>query len=351
MTLRAHKRIGLAYVPTPLLPQGHLGETMPSVDPSATATRSHEAISPFRIAIEQHALDDLRERLDRTRWPDELPGVGWGYGIPLVYVKELAHYWRHEFDWRAAEERLNACAQFTTTIDGANLHFAHIRSPEPDAMPLIMIHGWPGSFAEFTEIAGPLVDPIAHGGERQDAVHLVLLGLLSPAERDRTIASWAAFQEWLGERDGYAAMQSTRPQTLAYGLTDSPVGQLAWIMEKFKDWTDSHDRAENAIDRDHLLTNVSIYWFTATAGSSARIYHERAHADHQGSPPEPSSAPTAVAVFPRDNFIPLRHVGERTNTIVRWTEFDRGGHFAAMEQPDLLIADIRAFVRQLRDDR
>jgi pimeloyl-ACP methyl ester carboxylesterase len=398
-----------------------------------TATRSDEAISPFRIAIEQHALDDLHERLDRTRWPDELPGVGWGYGIPLDYVKELAHYWRHEFDWRAAEDRLNACAQFTTTIDGATLHLAHIRSPEPDATPLIMIHGWPGSFAEFTETAGPLVDPVAHGGDRQDAFHLVLpsipgfgfsgptfepgwherrvatafielmrrlgyeryvtqggdwgaaisremgrtepqrvigvhlnllvnghavekpdpteLGLLSPAERARTIASWAAFQEWLGERAGYAALQSTRPQTLAYGLTDSPVGQLAWIMEKFKDWTDSHDRAENAIDRDHLLTNVSIYWFTATAGSSARIYHERAHADHRGSPPEPSATPTAVAVFPRDNFIPLRHVGERTNNIVRWTEFDRGGHFAAMEQPDLLIADLRAFVRQLRADR
>jgi pimeloyl-ACP methyl ester carboxylesterase len=389
------------------------------------------AIHPFRIAVPQRELDDLHDRLDRTRWPDELPAAGWDYGIPLGYVKELVHHWRHVYDWRAAEATLNEWPQFTTTIDKANIHFAHIRSPEPDAMPLIMTHGWPGTFAEFAAVAGPLSDPRAHGGDPADAFHLVLanipgfgfsgptrergwefkrvaaafadlmrrlgyerygaqggdwgsaisrelgvaypdrvngvhlnllvdghatqeptpeeLAALSPDERERTVASWAGFQEWMRERVGYGVLQSTRPQTLAYGLTDSPVGQLAWIAEKFWDWTDSRDRPEDAIDRDELLTNVSIYWFTATAGSSARIYYERAHADYWGSPPEPSRTPTAVAVFPRDNFIPLRHIGERTNRIVRWTEFERGGHFAAMEQPQLLVEDIRMFFRELRN--
>jgi len=170
---------------------------------------------------------------------------------------------------------------------------------------------------------------------------------LSPSERRRTLASWERNQEWRRDRQGYADIQSTRPQTLAYGLTDSPVGQLAWIAEKFKEWTDSRDRPEDALDRDHLLTNVMLYWLTRTAGSSARIYYERAHADYWGAPPEPSTVPTALAAFPHENFIPLRHIAERTDNIVQWTEYDRGGHFAAMEQPNLLVADIRAFFRKL----
>ncbi|MFL6056538.1 MAG: epoxide hydrolase family protein [Actinoallomurus sp.] len=392
-----------------------------------------ERIRPYRIDIPQADLDDLHARLDRTRWPDELPGVGWAYGVPRHYLRELVRYWRHEFDWRAAEARLNAWPQFTTTIDGATIHFAHIRSPEPDATPLIITHGWPGSIAEFTEIAGPLTDPRAHGGDPADAFDLVIpsipgfglsgptrqagwefqriaaafaelmrrlgyrrygaqggdwgaaisrelgrirpdevigvhlnllpggaataepdadeLAALSPAERDRALASWRRNREWERESIGYAAIQSTRPQTLAYALTDSPAGQLAWIVEKFKEWTDSKDRPEDAVDRDQLLTNVMLYWLTGTAGSSARIYYERAHAGYWGRPPETSTAPTALAVFPHDNFIPLRHIAERTNTIVRWTEYDRGGHFAAMEQPDLLVADVREFFRSLRPGR
>lgn len=359
-----------------------------------------------------------------------MPGAGWEYGIPRDYLMELVRYWRHEYDWRTAEARLNEWPQFTTTIDGADIHFAHIRSPEPGATPLLVTHGWPGSIVEFTEIAGPLTDPRAHGGDPSDAFHLVmpsipgfgfsgptrepgwefrrvtaafaelmrrlgyqrygvqggdwgslisrelgrtrpdqvigvhlnllprsavteepdadLLARLSPAERDRTLASWRRTQEWDRDSGGYAAIQSTRPQTLAYGLTDSPVGQLAWIAEKFKEWTDSSTRPEDAVDRDHLLTNVMLYWLTRTAGSSARIYYERAHSDYWEASPEPSAAPTALAVFPRDNFIPVRHIAEQTNNIVRWTEFDRGGHFAAMEAPELLVGDIRAFFRQLR---
>jgi pimeloyl-ACP methyl ester carboxylesterase len=175
------------------------------------------------------------------------------------------------------------------------------------------------------------------------------LAALSPKERERTLASWERIKAWSRERQGYADLQSTRPQTLAYSLTDSPVGQLAWIVEKFKEWTDSKDRPEDAVDRDQMLTNVMLYWLTGTAGSSARIYYERAHADYWGNPPESSTTPTALAVFPQDNFIPLRHIADRTNEIVQWTEHDRGGHFAAMEQPELLVNDIQRFFRTLRE--
>ncbi|TQK43566.1 pimeloyl-ACP methyl ester carboxylesterase [Streptomyces sp. SLBN-118] len=385
------------------------------------------ALHPFRIDVPQRDLDDLHERLDRARWPDELPGAGWDYGVPLGYLRQLARYWRHEYDWRAAEAKLNEWRQFTTVIDGATVHFAHIRSPEPNATPLIVTHGWPGSIVEFTDVAGPLTDPRAHGGDPADAFHLVLpsipgfgfsgptretgwefrrvaaafaelmgrlgygrygaqggdwgaavsrelgrahpervigvhlnllpgaaateqpgpdeLAALSPAERERTLASVKRSQAWDRDRKGYADIQATRPQTLAYALTDSPIGQLAWIAEKFKEWTDSRDRPEDAVDRDQLLTNVMLYWLTGTAGSAARIYYERAHSGDTG--PEPSTTPTALAVFPHDNFVPLRHIADRTNTIVRWTEFDRGGHFPAMEEPDLLVTDVRAFFRQL----
>jgi len=393
-------------------------------------TMPDERIYPFHVDVPQADLDDLYERLDRARWPDELPGVGWAYGVPLDYLKELAHYWRHEYDWRAAEKKLNEWPQFTTTIDGATVHFAHIRSPEPDATPLIITHGWPGSIVEFADIVGPLSDPRAHGGDPADAFHVVApsipgfglsgptretgweyrraatafatlmarlgyrrygaqggdwgaaisreigrtggeriigvhlnllpgsaasaepdadeLATLSPAERDRTVASWERGQHWRRDSQGYADIQSTRPQTLAYGLTDSPVGQLAWIVEKFKEWTDSRERPEDAVNRDQMLTNVMLYWLTGAAGSSARIYYERAHAAYWGAAPEPSTAPTALAAFPHENFIPLRHIAEQTNNIVQWSEFDRGGHFAAMEEPNLLIADIRAFFRKVR---
>jgi len=383
-----------------------------------------ERIQAFHVDIPQDDLDDLRCRLDRTRWPDELPDSGWAYGVPLGHLKALARYWRHEYDWRAAEARLNQWPQFTTSIDGTSIHFAHLRSAHPDAIPLLMTHGWPGSFAEFTEVAGPLTDqqgdPAFHlvlpsipgfglsgpttqqgwehsrvaaafatlmerlgyprygvqGGDwgaaisrelgrahpdRVIGVHLNLLpgafqdhepsaaelAALDPAERERTLASWTRYQQWRRDRQGYAGLQATRPQTLAYGLTDSPVGQLAWIAEKFKEWTDSGDGPADAVDRDWLLTNVMLYWLTRTAGSSARIYYERAHASYQDCPPQPSTAPTALAVFPRDNFILLRHIAERADNIVQWTEYDRGGHFAALEQPEILVNDIRRFFRGL----
>jgi epoxide hydrolase len=389
------------------------------------SSRTDAEIRPFRIDIPQQDLDDLQNRLARTRLPDELPGVGWDYGAPLGYVQELAEYWRTGYDWRIWEAKLNSYPQFTTAIDAQNIHFLHVRSSEPDALPLILTHGWPGSVAEFMEIIGPLTDPRAHGGDPADAFHVVApslpgFGLSGPTRQagwteQRVAEAWAELMrrlgyerygaqggdvgagvspnvgrvapdkvvgvhvnaatvgfmpfppleeseleelsdiekarverigQFMGDMFGYAQIQSTRPQTLAYGLTDSPVGQLAWIVEKFKEWT--HPRAglpEDSVDRDHMLTNVMLYWLTATAGSSARIYYEGAHAGGWGAP-ERSTVPTGVAVFSED--ISIRRYAEREHNIVHWTDFDRGGHFAAMEEPDLLVGDVRTFFRGLR---
>jgi pimeloyl-ACP methyl ester carboxylesterase len=381
-------------------------------------TAADPAVRPFRIDVPQADLDDLRDRLSRTRWPDQLPGTGWDYGIPVDYVRELAEYWRTGFDWRAAERRLNEFPQFTTSIDGQNVHFLHVRSPEPDALPVIMTHGWPGSVVEFTRVIGPLTDPRAHGGDPGDAFHLVLpsipgfafsgptretgwgprriarawdelmrrlgyprygaqggdwgstisreLGLIVPGHvagvhlnmlftpapdgaGDLTEAEKARLDRLRRFRQsgsGYGAIQATRPLTVAYGLTDSPAGQLAWITEKFGEWTDGGLPGE-AVDRDQLLANVSVYWLTATAGSSARLYYEAAHSGAWG-PPERSSAPTGVAVFPGEIAPAIRRFAELTNNIVHWTEFDSGGHFAAMEAPDLLVGDVREFFRRFR---
>ncbi len=387
--------------------------------------RSDTEIRPFRIDIPQADLDDLRERLARTRWPDELPGVGWSRGVPLDYLKELATYWADGYDWRAHEARLNAYPQFTTTIDSANVHFLHVRSSEPDALPLVITHGWPGSIVEFLAIIGPLADPAAHGGDPADAFHLVIpsipgYGLSGPTRQagwttTRIAHAWAELMRRLGYRrygaqggdwgafvspelgrvdpdhvlgvhvnaasvgfiplgpvdpdelatfteaeqlrlerlatstagpgNGYFQLQATRPQTLAYALTDSPVGQLAWIVEKFKEWTHAAELPEDAVDRDQLLTNVMLYWLTGTAGSSARLYYDNSHAgDSWGQ--QPGTTPTGVAVFAEDYAI--RRYAERGNTIVHWTEFDRGGHFAAMEVPDLLVGDVREFFRRFR---
>ncbi|MEV0162309.1 epoxide hydrolase family protein [Nonomuraea fuscirosea] len=376
------------------------------------------SIDPFRIDIPQADLDDLRDRLGRTRWPDELPGVGWSYGVPTSYARELAEYWRTTYDWRAQEAALNAYPQFTTEIDRQTVHFMHVRSPEPDALPLIITHGWPGSIAEFMKVIGPLTDPRAHGGDPADAFHVVApslpgFGFSGPTRETgwnlrRVARAWAELMRRLGydrygaqggdtgalvspelgrvapgevagvhvngalgfpsfepgeteglteaerarlalytdhDRSGYAMIQSTRPQTLAFGLHDSPAGQLAWIAEKFKEWTDpAHDLPEDAVDRDQLLTDVSIYWFTGTAGSSARLYKEGA--TDWGQPVDKSDVPTGVAVFPGDPGI--RRVAEREHHVIHWSEFGRGGHFAAMEAPDLLVADVRAFFRLVR---
>ncbi|MGH3876893.1 MAG: epoxide hydrolase family protein [Actinophytocola sp.] len=385
-------------------------------------------MEPYRIEIPQADLDDLRRRLADTRWPTELPDTGWDRGVPLGYLAELAEYWRTEFDWRAAEARLNAHPQFTTEIDGATVHFLHVRSPEPDATPLLVTHGWPGAVAEFLDVIGPLADPRAHGGDPADAFHLVIpsipgFGFSGPHGQAgwstaKVATAWAELMSRLGydryvaqggdagsvislalgrtdpehllgvhvnmlmtfpsgdpeelaglpesdlarlgrlqrfdtELSAYMKLQSTRPQTLAYALTDSPVGQLAWVVEKFREWTDSDKVPEDAIARDLILTIVSIYWLTGTAGSSAQLYFEDAEGLRQisgagGAAPPPVTVPVGVAVFPHDILLPIRRLADRDlPTITHWTEFEHGGHFAAMEQPASLVADIRAFVRSL----
>lgn len=381
-------------------------------------------VQPFRVEVPQAQLDDLAERLARTRWPDELPGVGWDHGVPLDYLKDLAEHWRTSYDWRVHEARLNQIPQFTTTIDGQRIHFLHVRSRGPDAMPLLLIHGWPGSIVEFLDVIGPLSDPRAHGGEPADAFHLVIpsipgFGFSGPtrdtAWTNRRVAEafaelmsrlgyerygaqggdWGAMiapelgridaehvigvhvnaatmgfipfgppgpeelatfsdaekarlqrlgASTAGPGTGYFEIQANRPQTVAYGLTDSPVGQLAWIVEKFKEWTYGSGLPEDAVDRDRMLTNVMLYWLSRTANSSARLYYENVHAGSWSQ--QPGTTPTGVAVFAEDYAI--RRYAERGNNIVHWTEFDRGGHFAAMEEPELLTADVRDFFRGLR---
>ncbi|WP_167139538.1 epoxide hydrolase family protein [Diaminobutyricimonas sp. TR449] len=389
-------------------------------DTADTGNAADTDIRRFRIDIPQAELDDLHARLGNTRWPDELPDVDWDYGVPISYLKPLAEYWRTSYDWRAYEARLNEFPQFTTTIDEQNIHFVHVRSPEPNALPLIITHGWPGSIVEFMNIIGPLTDPRAHGGQKADAFHVVApsmpgfgfsgptsetgwdmahiaqawkelmhrlgyerygaqggdtgavisptlgridsehvvgvhvngslgfpvgdpdeLARMTDVERERV----AGLERQLQEGAGYAIIQSTRPQTVGIGLTDSPAGQLGWIVEKFKEWTDpAAGLPEDAVDRDQMLTNVSVYWLTRTAASSARLYKE-AQASW-GQPTERSEVPSGVAVFPGD--FGIRAVAERENNVVHWSEFEHGGHFAAMEVPDLLIGDVRTFFRDLR---
>jgi epoxide hydrolase len=396
----------------------HHAETIPTVEHDRA-----QAIHPFRIAIDQADLDDLRDRLARTRWPDELPATGWSRGVPLDYLRELAAYWRSSYDWRVHEARLNSVPQFRTEIDGQTLHFLHARSPEPDALPLIITHGYPSSIVEILEIIGPLTDPRSHGGNPADAFHVVapsipgfgfsvpvgetgwdmprvarafaelmrrlgyerygahgsdigagvagmlasiqptqvigvhtttdptsfmILGAeipidtsgLSAAEREHV----KRLQEHFQEGKGYLQLQSTRPLMLAYSLTDSPVGQLAWIVEPFKEWTNPAATVpDDAIDRDLLLTNVSLYWFTRTGASAANFLYESAHSVDWVAA---SDVPQGMAVFNADPI--LRRVLDPENTLAHWSEFDRGGHFPAMEAPDLLVDDVRTFFRRFR---
>ena len=381
----------------------------------------------FRIEIPQPDIDDLHDRLRRIRWPRPLPDARWDRslpdgrwerGVPVEYLRSVVDRWL-EYDWREWEARLNAYPQYLTRIDDQPIHFLHARSPEPDALPLILTHGWPGSVAEFLEIIGPLTDPRSYGADPADAFHVVAPsvpghGFSVPLEQpgwnhERIARAWAVLMSRLGysrygaqggdtgsvvspllgridpehvvgvhingglafpnarpgdlddldPRDqaklraaehvrrtgtGYAELQSTKPQTVSFALSDSPVGQLAWILEKFHDWTDpARPLPEDAVALGHLLTDVSIYWFTNTSATSANLYYEnRAVASGTFR----SAVPTGVAVFPTDPAI--RHILEREHTITHWTEYDRGGHFAALEAPDLLIDDIRAFFRTVR---
>lgn len=369
-----------------------------------------EEVVPFRVEISQAEVDDLRERLRRTRWPVEQRLAG-ARGIPGARVRELAEHWASAWDWRAQEARLNEWPQVTTAVGGARLHALHVRSPEPDAVPLVLLHGWPGSVVEFLEVLGPLADPAAHGGDPADAVHLVVpslpgygfsgptpdggwttqrmasaiaellrrlgydryvahggdwgssvardLGVLDrdhvlglhltmtmglvverPESDDERVAAEKG-RFYLDELSGYNKLQATRPLALAPALTDSPAALLAWIAERFAEWTDPASR----IDVDQLLANVAVYWFTRTGPSSAQVYWERLHGPMWTWP---ADVPTGVAVLPHDLSRPVRRAVEGAVNLISWTEFDRGGHFPAMEVPDLLVDELRRFVRLVR---
>jgi pimeloyl-ACP methyl ester carboxylesterase len=390
-------------------------------------------IRPFRIDVPEADLQDLQSRLARTRWPSTPRVDDWSRGVPVGYLKGLAEYWATGFDWRAQEAALNKIPQFTTEIGGQTIHFLHARSPEPNALPLILTHGWPSSPVEFTALIGPLTDPRAHGGDPADAFHIVVpslpgYGFSNPiGEAGFSLFGvaqyWAALMSRLGyqryaaqgtdvgsgvagmlpmadpqhvagvhlsgtsaappfspalelnglcaadraraekfnkardEGFGYLWLQSTRPQTLAYALNDSPAGQLAWIVEKFYEWTDPAARLpEEAVDRDQMLTNISIFWFTGSGASAAHAVYEgmqawRAFAAQQDSGEaqqwqEQADPPTGVAVFAADTTI--RSLMDPLGKIEHWSQYGRGGHFAAMEVPDLLSNDIRTFCRPLR---
>jgi microsomal epoxide hydrolase len=379
------------------------------------------AIEPFTIAIPDEQLDDLRARLARTRLPAQLPDAGWDYGTERGYLAELLAYWRDEYDWRRAEAMLNAFDNYVTEIDGTRVHFIHVRSPEPDALPLVVTHGWPGSVVEFTEIIRPLSDPGAHGADRADAFHVVCPSIpgyaFSGPTRERgwgprrIAAAWATLMAGLGyerygaqggdwgamlstqlglvdpehlvgihlnmvvappppdldldhlaadERvalatyaqyrqvdSGYAKLQATKPQTIGYALDDSPAGLAAWIVEKFRTWSDCAGDLERGFTKDQLLDNVMLYWLTGTAHSAGRLYYE---AERLGGsvPDRRVDVPVGVAAYPGEIIRPARRWAEQRYDLRHWTEMPRGGHFAAFEEPELLVDDVRAFFRPLR---
>ena len=386
-------------------------------------------VAPFEISVTDEVLDDLKLRLRRTRWPEAETVDDWSQGVPLAYLQEVCDYWANGYDWRARERALNRFEQFVARLDDMDVHFIHARSPEPNAIPLLVTHGWPGSVVEFAKVVGPLSDPVAHGGSAADAFHVVCPSLpgygfsAKPARPgwgiDRIADCWAQLMAGLGyarygaqggdwgsgvsialatrhteaclglhlnmvmrthmaipdlgsddpswtaeEQDavealrwlmgwgsGYNRQHSTRPQTVGYGLTDSPAGQAAWVLEKFKDWTDCDGHPENILSRDELLDNVMVYWLGASAASSARLYWERFNsgATDSNRGDGPVTVPTAVARFPAEIAPPVRRWCEPYfSDIRRWTHMPRGGHFAAMEQPELFVADVRAFFRDLR---
>ncbi len=377
---------------------------------------THEII-PFRIEIRPEEIDDLANRLSRTRWPEPETVDDWSQGVPLGYVRDLCHYWADGYRWSEREERLNSFPQFRTEIDGLGIHFLHVPSPHPDALPLVMTHGWPGSFVEFLEVIGPLTDPGAHGADAADAFHLVIPSLPGYAFSDkpsspgwglqRTARAWAQLMarlgynrygaqggDWgsgvttsLGLQDpehvvgihlnmvigfpgpddgelteaeqesmaavtyyndwdsGYSKQQSTRPQTIGYALVDSPAGQCAWILEKFWSWTDTSGDPVGALGADRVLDNVMLYWLPQTAASSARMYWESFRAFTF----DPVSVPMGGSVFPKEIFRASRRWAARQYQDIRyWGEPPVGGHFAAFEQPEIFVDEVRAFFRTVR---
>ena len=381
------------------------------------------SIKPFKIDVPQAKIDDLHARLKNTIMPSEIKGAGWSYGATHEYVQGMVDHLLGDYDWRKNEAKINQYPQFTTEIDGQNIHFLHVESKEQNATPLMLIHGWPGSIVEFLDVIEPLTNPVKFGGKAEDAFHVVIpslpgfgfsgpthesgwnndriaaafnalmgmlgyehygvqggdagaivgpamgrlapenvigihvnaatmgfipMGPIDPADMatftDSEKARVGRLQQFMAERFGFNAIQSTRPQSLAYAISDSPAGLLAWVSELFTDYGDN----VNMVNREAFLTNFMIYWATNTAASSIRYYYENAHDPNAWTPKENSGVPTAVAVF-EDGDVAIRKYGEQGNNIVRWTEFEKGSHYAVLESPKVWLGDVRAFFGDLRN--
>ena len=374
-------------------------------------------ITPFQIAIPESDLDDLRTRLEHTRWPESEVVDDWTQGIPLSYLKEVCDYWKTSYNWRTVEKRLNALPQYTTKIDGLDVYFIHIRSSNEDARPLLLTHGWPGSVIEFLKVIGPLTEPVQHGASEAESFHLVIPALPGfgfsekPSKTgwsvDKIARAWselmlrlgytkylaqggdwgAAITASIGAQDpehciglhtnmpvvapsgellenlttleedalrarqfyqdwdsGYSKQQSTRPQTLGYSLVDSAAGQAAWILEKFYQWTDCNGHPENVLSRDELLDNVMLYWLTASGASSARIYWE----SFASGSNENVNVPSGCSIFPKEIFkASQRWVETRFKDLRYFNVLDTGGHFAAFEQPELYVQEVRACFQKM----
>jgi len=382
------------------------------------------AIEPFKINISDAALSDLKERLIRTRWPDAIPHSGWAYGLDLAYMHTIRDYWLNRFDWRRHEAEWNKLPHYRFQADGLQVHFIHVHGRGPRPLPILLTHGWPGSFIEMLRVVPLLTDPQAFGAGPNDSFDVVVpslpgfgfsgrpeqpgmntfkiagiwvklmqelgypkflaqggdfganvstvlawkhkehvLGLhlnyipgsyhpyVDAAESPMTeeeLRSQVEDARWFEEKGGYCTVQNTQPQTLAFALHDSPMGLAAWLIDKFRDWSDCDGDVERRFSKDDLLANVSLYWLTETTGSSMRLYFERRQAPLHFGKGERISTPTAVARFPKEEPFPVRSWVERVYDIARWTTMPKGGHFAAWEEPELLVQDIREFARQFR---
>jgi pimeloyl-ACP methyl ester carboxylesterase len=380
-----------------------------------------EAVSPFSISVPQTAIDDLRHRLDSTRYPERETVGDWTQGVPLDKARALIAYWRDRYDWRRFEARASSFPHFRTRIDGLGVHFIHARSPHANAMPIVFTHGWPGSFVEFLEVIGPLTEPTRFGGNADDAFHVVVPSLPGfafsdkPSETgwgvERMAKAWVTlmqrlgYERWVaqggdwgsgvthalarlrppgliaahvnwpfvfpskppenptpaeqraferaawfqGEQSGYFREQATRPQTIGYALADTPAGQALWIYEKFQAWTDNRGNPEDALSIDAMLDDISLYWFTNTAASSARIYWENTRSGGAGLSAGRIELPMAASIFPREIFCPPKEWAEALwPNLFYWNEVDKGGHFAAFEQPKLFVGEMRNAFKSLR---
>ena len=382
------------------------------------------AAESFRIAVPDEALQDLKERLQRTRFSGEIPGSDWDYGTNLAYLKELVDYWINHFDWRAQERLINSFSHFKAPVDGQGVHFIHEKGQGPNPLPLIITHGWPGSFFEMYKVIPRLSNPAAHGGDPADAFDVVAPSMPGYGFSDHTTqrgmdvlsvgevmaklmtdvlgyqrfgaqgGDWGASvtaklgysypdnvvgihstsvtrptpylgagarplteaeqgllqqrEDWLAAEGGYSHIQGTKPQTLSYGLNDSPAGLAAWIVEKYRTWSDCGGDVERKFTKDELLTTITIYWVTETINSSTRLYYETLRKPWNLAEGDRIEVPCGIAVFPAEISRPPREWAERSYNVQQWTVMPSGGHFAALEEPELLVEDIRSFFRPLR---